>query len=193
MKALDATSPTTPGSSRSLGFSLPASGHRWRRISSPVKLHGSVNWGWRLDLLPEHRALSRNSIESVNTVIDDYARQGFPRLAPAAAAASQESAYGFLTEDSDSAKLRVKVSDSSPEPTLWLETKTSLILKTKVPNGPLATISALAILSPLAAWRWMVALCSSSRLVTAISVYLTFPDPPPCGEVREKLMTGSPL
>lgn len=41
---------------------------RW----SLIKLHGSVNWGWRLDLLETHESLSRGGRDTYNKVIDDY-------------------------------------------------------------------------------------------------------------------------
>lgn len=47
---------------------------RW----SLVKLHGSVNWGWRLPCLVGHEQLSRNSILDANKVVDDHVQAGFP-------------------------------------------------------------------------------------------------------------------
>jgi hypothetical protein len=49
---------------------------RW----SLVKLHGSVNWGWRLELLKKHLSLSHGSIDTANEVIDDYVVAGFPQF-----------------------------------------------------------------------------------------------------------------
>ena len=45
-----------------------------------VKLHGSVNWGWRIPLLERHATLSGNSIESVNTIVGDFVLEGFPEF-----------------------------------------------------------------------------------------------------------------
>jgi hypothetical protein len=49
---------------------------RW----SLVKLHGSVNWGWPLELLEMHSSLSRGGLDTANQVIDDYAIAGFPQF-----------------------------------------------------------------------------------------------------------------
>jgi hypothetical protein len=49
---------------------------RW----SLIKLHGSVNWAWRLPLLDAHSSLGPGGHDNALRVIHDYAVAGFPQL-----------------------------------------------------------------------------------------------------------------
>lgn len=51
---------------------------RW----SLIKLHGSVNWAWRLDLMDIHAELSQGGIDTANQIFDDYVVAGFPEFKP---------------------------------------------------------------------------------------------------------------
>jgi hypothetical protein len=51
-----------------------AEDRRW----SLIKLHGSVNWGWKLEFLRGHDSFSRDSTDGFNQIVDDYVVRGFP-------------------------------------------------------------------------------------------------------------------
>jgi hypothetical protein len=49
---------------------------RW----SLIKLHGSVDWAWRLDMPDENLDLRSEGLEAANEVFDHFAIHGFPEL-----------------------------------------------------------------------------------------------------------------